>query len=124
VVVDSGACKHSVELGLVVAGLHHTPYDGHRMAYVVWIVWGSYRAHTVGKPPRHDRMSYGVCRMDRMVYEATLTSSTSHSLVGDDVCERGDARRGAGAARQACTLLVSALLRQAKDSAESVPHQC
>jgi hypothetical protein len=33
------------------AGLHHTPYDGHRMSYVVWIVWGSYGAHTVGKSP-------------------------------------------------------------------------
>jgi hypothetical protein len=24
------------------AGLHHTPYDGHRISCVVWIVWGSY----------------------------------------------------------------------------------
>jgi hypothetical protein len=44
------------------AGLHHTPYTGHRMAYVVWIVWGSYRAHTVGNPLEMTacRMSYGV----------------------------------------------------------------
>jgi hypothetical protein len=34
------------------------------MAYVVWIVWGSYGAHTVGKSPtRDDRMAYGVWRM-------------------------------------------------------------
>jgi hypothetical protein len=33
------------------AALHHTPYGRHRMAYVVWIVWGSYGAHTEGKSP-------------------------------------------------------------------------
>jgi hypothetical protein len=58
--------------GTCAPALHHTPYDGHRMAYVVWIVWGSYGAHTVGKSPWDDRMSYGVCRMDRMAYDATL----------------------------------------------------
>jgi hypothetical protein len=42
---------------------HHTPCNGHRMAYGVWIVWGSYGAHTVKKCPCDDRMPYGVWRM-------------------------------------------------------------
>jgi hypothetical protein len=35
----------------VAPALHYTPYDGHHMAYVVWIVWGPYRVHTGGKSP-------------------------------------------------------------------------
>jgi hypothetical protein len=44
----------------VEAGLHHTPYDGHRMAYGVWTVWGSCGVW---------RMAYGVWRV---AYDATL----------------------------------------------------
>jgi hypothetical protein len=33
----------------LVAACEHVPYAGHRMSYVVWIVLGSYGAHTVVK---------------------------------------------------------------------------
>jgi hypothetical protein len=41
---ERAACLHHRPAAVTRArtpGLHHTPYGGHRMAYDVWIVWGS-----------------------------------------------------------------------------------
>jgi hypothetical protein len=41
---DTGALRGWV---VRISVLHRTPHAGHRMAYAVWIAWGSYRTHTV-----------------------------------------------------------------------------
>jgi hypothetical protein len=90
-------------LSVRVPGLHHTPYDGHCMAYGVWIVWGSDGAHTVGKSHRDDRMAYGVYG-DRMAYDGTLVcvlTLTNSAPAPQSICPPRRARC-AGPRRVTC----------------------
>jgi hypothetical protein len=43
--------RHGAQHGNVPTALHHTPYDGDHVAYVVCILWGLYGDRTVGKYP-------------------------------------------------------------------------